>query len=147
MRAKVQAIISQHEFEVVYPVSEGVYKGFVMSIKDDFILLYSPTTTSQQPFNKPFIKHFLIGIVAVLAISLILSFISASWHNLERGCRITRFYFFGLVSGPYYACNTGFDVNLNLISKLFNLFNSYKNILIGRCVYLIQSFWHGLFSF
>jgi len=141
MRAKVQAIISQHEFEVVYPVSEHVYKGFVMSIKDDFILLYSPTTTSQTLSNKPFIKHFFIGIVEVLVIALILSFISASWHNLEEGCRITRFYFFDLIPNSYYACNNGFDVNLNLISILFNLFNSYKNILIGRCVYLIQSFW------
>jgi len=117
MRAKVQAIISQHEFEVVYPVSEHVYKGFVMSIKDDIILLYSPTTTSQTPSNKPFIKHFFIGIVAVLVIALILSFISASWHNLEAGCRITRFYFFDLIPNPYYACNTGFDENSKLISK------------------------------
>ena len=36
-----------------------------MSIKDDFILLYSPT-----PSNKPYIKQFFIGIVAVLVIAL-----------------------------------------------------------------------------
>jgi hypothetical protein len=68
-----------------------------MSIKDDFILLYSPTTTSQTPF----FKHFFIGIVAVLVIALILSFVSASWHNLEEGCRITRFYFLDLIPNPY----------------------------------------------
>jgi len=145
MRAKVRTIISQHEFEVVYPVGEHVYKGFVMSIKDDFILLDSPARSTTS--NKPFIKHFCIGFVAVMVIALILSFISASWHNLEEGCRITRYYFFDLIPIPYYACNTGFDVNLNLISKLFILFNSYKNIMIGCCVYFIQSFWYGLFSF